>query len=138
MTKTGESTSHRKVLIVEDHKMNMRMFTDILEAHGYEVVQATDGEQGCAMAKEHGPDLILMDIQLPGMSGLQATEWLKRDEGLRNIPVVALTAFAMKGEQQAIRDVGCDGYVSKPFTIRGLVETVERHIGAETSTPLQP
>ena len=118
----------KTILIVEDNDVNMRLFTDILEMHAHTVLQATDGPKGLAIAREHRPDLILMDVQLPGMSGLDVTTELKRDAALRHIPVVALTAFAMKGDEERIRQAGCDGYLSKPIRLPAFLETVRRYI----------
>jgi two-component system cell cycle response regulator DivK len=123
---TGQCAA-RKVLIVEDNMLNMRLFNDLLEAHGYTVFQAMDGLEALSMARLHRPDLILMDIQLPEMSGLEVTEQLKADAELRGIPIVALTAFAMKGDEEKVRQAGCDGYLTKPISITGFIQTVERY-----------
>ena len=93
----------KTVLIVEDNELNMKLFHDLLEAHGYNTVQTRNGIEVMALAREHRPDLILMDIQLPEVSGLEVTRWLKDDEELRSIPVIAITAFAMKGDEERIR-----------------------------------
>ena len=98
----------QKVLIVEDNALNMRLFSDLLEASGYETLQCTDGGKAAALAVEEQPDLIIMDIQLPEVSGLEVTKWLKEDEELRAIPVIAVTAFAMKGDEEKIREGGCE------------------------------
>ncbi len=116
----------KKVLIVEDNELNMKLFNDLLEAHGYETLQTKDGFKAMEMAREHLPDLILMDIQLPEVSGLEVTKWLKDDETLRSIPIVAVTAFAMKGDEERIRQGGCEAYLSKPITVTTFIETV-RH-----------
>ena len=120
---------HKTVLIVEDDYLNMMFYNDVLEAHGYGTLQATDGAPVLAMAREHKPDLILMDMQLPGASGMDITRSLKQDEQARNIPVVAVTAMAMRGDEAKIRAAGCDGYLSKPIGVAGFIETVRRHIG---------
>lgn len=114
------------VLVVEDNYLNMKLFHDLLKMGGYNVLQAKDGMEGWRMAREQRPDLILMDIQLPGVSGLEVTKWLKDDEHLKSIPVVAITAFAMKGEEAKIREGGCDAYIVKPISLSDLLETVER------------
>ena len=93
---------------------------------GYNVLQAKDGMEGWRLAREQRPDLILMDIQLPGVSGLEVTKWLKDDENLKSIPVVAITAFAMKGDEAKIREGGCDAYIVKPISLHDFLETVER------------
>ena len=120
---------HKTVLIVEDDYLNMMFYNDVLEAHGYNTLQASDGRPVLAMAREHKPDLILMDMQLPGVSGMELTRSLKQDEEARNIPVVAVTAMAMRGDEDRIRAAGCDGYLSKPIGVAGFIETVRRHIG---------
>ena len=116
----------KTVLVVEDNDLNMKLFHDLLEAHGYSVLQAKDGMEGWRMAREHRPDLILMDIQLPGISGLEATKWLKADEALKSIPVIAITAFAMAGDEEKIREGGCDAYIVKPISLPNFLQTVER------------
>ena len=117
-----------KVLIVEDNELNMKLFNDLLEAHGYETLQTKDGFKALEMAREHTPDLILMDIQLPEVSGLEVTKWLKDDESLQTIPVVAVTAFAMKGDEERIREGGCEAYLSKPITVSTFIETVRQFL----------
>ena len=118
----------KKVLIVEDNDLNMKLFNDLLEAHGYFTLQTKDGVEALRMAREHRPDLILMDIQLPEVSGLEVTKWLKEDDDLRRIPVIAVTAFAMKGDEQKIRDGGCEAYIAKPISVAGFMRTVERFL----------
>jgi two-component system cell cycle response regulator DivK len=124
---TGRRTG-RKVLIVEDNELNMKLFNDLLEAHGYTTLQTKDGREALSIAREHRPDLILMDIQLPEISGLEITRQLKEDAELRGIPVVAVTAFAMKGDEEKIRQGGCEGYISKPISIAGFMKVVEHHL----------
>ncbi len=114
------------VLVVEDNNLNMKLFNGLLELGGYNVLQAKDGMEGWRMAREQRPDLILMDIQLPKVSGLEVTKWLKEDDGLKLIPVVAVTAFAMKGDGEEILDGGCDAYIVKPISIPDFLQTVER------------
>ena len=116
----------KKVLIVEDNELNMKLFHDLLEAQGYETLQTREGLQALALAREHHPDLILMDIQLPEISGLEVTKWLKEDEDLSHIPVVAVTAFAMKGDEERIREGGCEGYISKPISVSHFLDTISR------------
>jgi two-component system, cell cycle response regulator DivK len=124
---TGPRTA-RKVLIVEDNELNMKLFNDLLEAHGYTTFQTKDGREALNIARTHRPDLILMDIQLPEVSGLEITKRLKADEELRGIPVVAVTAFAMKGDEEKIRQGGCEGYIAKPISIAGFIKVVEHHL----------
>ena len=121
----------KTVLIVEDNELNMKLFNDLLEAHGYKTLQTRDGLSALDIAKEHMPDLILMDIQLPEVSGLEVTKWLKEDENLRAIPVIAVTAFAMKGDEEKIREGGCEAYISKPISVNSFLETVEKFAGDE-------
>jgi two-component system, cell cycle response regulator DivK len=109
-----------KVLIVEDNPANMTLVTFLVQTAGHTVVSATDAEAGLTLARTEHPDLILMDIQLPGMDGLEATQQLKRDDATRVIPVIALTALAMKGDEERIRAAGCDGYIAKPLVYRDL------------------
>ena len=117
------------VLIVEDNDLNMKLFRDLLEAHGYRTVHTRDGMDVLPMARKEQPDLILMDIQLPQVSGLEVTRWIKDDPELRSIPVVAVTAFAMKGDEERIREGGCEAYLSKPISVGKFIETVRRFIG---------
>ncbi len=119
----------RSVLIVEDNELNMKLFHDLLAAHGYNTIQTRNGLEALDLARMHRPDLILMDIQLPEVSGLEVTKWIKEDEELRNIPVIAVTAFAMKGDEERIRSGGCEAYISKPISVMTFLETVGRFIG---------
>jgi two-component system cell cycle response regulator DivK len=119
----------KTVLIVEDNELNMKLFHDLLEAHGYNTLETKDGREALKIAREHHPDLILMDIQLPEVSGLEVTKWIKEDETLRNIPVIAVTAFAMKGDEEKIREGGCEAYLAKPISVANFLETVEKFIG---------
>jgi two-component system cell cycle response regulator DivK len=118
----------KRVLIVEDNELNMKLFNDLLDAHGYETLQTRDGLEALNLAREHRPDLILMDIQLPEVSGLEITKWLKEDESLRAIPVVAVTAFAMKGDEEKIREGGCEAYIAKPISVDGFLSTVRQFL----------
>lgn len=119
----------KKVMIVEDNELNMKLFTDIIEATGYETVQTRSGLEALDLAREHNPDLILMDIQLPEVSGLEVTKWLKQDDDLHQIPVIAVTAFAMKGDEERIRQGGCEGYMSKPISVPKFIETIKSYLG---------
>jgi two-component system cell cycle response regulator DivK len=116
----------KTILIVEDNELNMKLFNDLLEANGFGTVQTRNGIEAIALARKHRPDLILMDIQLPEVSGLEVTRWLKEDPDLKAIPVVAITAFAMKGDEERIREGGCEAYLSKPISVAKFLETV-RH-----------
>ncbi|MGO8740059.1 response regulator [Rhodoblastus sp.] len=119
----------KTVLIVEDNELNMKLFNDLLEAHGYATVQTKSGVEAVGLARQHRPNLILMDIQLPEVSGLQVTQWLKDDPELAHIPVIAITAFAMKGDEEKIRRGGCEAYLSKPISVVKFLETVRNYIG---------
>lgn len=116
----------KKVLVVEDNDLNMKLFCDLLEAFDYESVPVRDGIDVLKLAREHRPDLILMDIQLPNVSGLDLTVQIKQDDELKMIPVVAVTAFAMKGDEQRIRDGGCEAYIAKPISIQRFIETIRQ------------
>lgn len=119
----------KKVMIVEDNELNMKLFNDLLEAKGYTTIKTSDGMQAVKLAREHKPDLILMDIQLPEVSGLEVTKWLKQDEELRTIPVVAITAFAMKGDEAKMREGGCEDYLAKPISVAKFLELVRKYAG---------
>jgi two-component system, cell cycle response regulator DivK len=118
------------VLVVEDNPSNMKLATFLLKSAGHTVLAATDAETGLTMARAEQPALILMDIQLPGMDGLQATALLKADEATCAIPVIALTALAMKGDEARIRGARCDGYIAKPMRYQDFLETVSAFLPA--------
>ena len=118
----------KTVLIVEDNELNMKLFHDLLEAHGYATVGTRNGIEALDLARKHRPDLILMDIQLPEVSGLEVTKWLKDDETLAHIPVIAVTAFAMKGDEERIRAGGCAAYIAKPISVAHFLETVRTYL----------
>lgn len=118
----------KKVMIVEDNELNMKLFDDLLGAHGYQTVKTRDGRQVLELARSHNPDLIIMDIQLPEVSGLEVTQWLKADPVLKAIPVIAVTAFAMKGDEEKIRQGGCEDYVSKPISITDFMKVVQKYL----------
>ncbi len=121
------------VLVVEDNELNMKLFHDLLEAHGINVMQLRDGRQVLETARANRPDVILMDIQLPEVSGLEVTQWIKADEDLKTIPVIAVTSFAMKGDEQKFRDGGCDDYISKPISVVKFMETVRKYLPVTTA-----
>jgi two-component system cell cycle response regulator DivK len=116
----------KKILIVEDNELNMKLFHDLLEVHGYTTLQTRDGREALSIAREHRPDLILMDIQLPEVSGLEVTRWIKEDDEIKSIPVIAVTAFAMKGDEEKIRNGGCEAYIAKPISVSTFLETIEK------------
>jgi two-component system, cell cycle response regulator DivK len=126
----GAGEMAKTVLIVEDNELNMKLFHDLLEAHGYRTVGTRNGIEALDLARLHRPDLVLMDIQLPEVSGLEVTKWLKDDPELRAIPVVAVTAFAMKGDEERIREGGCEAYLSKPISVGKFIETIRHFLGA--------
>jgi two-component system cell cycle response regulator DivK len=116
------------ILVVEDNPTNMTLAVFLLQSAGHTVLSAIDAEAGLTMARSERPNLILMDIQLPGMDGLEATALLKRDDATRAIPVIALTALAMKGDEERIRAAGCDGYIAKPMRYQEFIATVASHL----------
>ena len=118
----------KTILIVEDNDLNMKLFNDLLQANGYNTVQTKDGRETLDLARQHSPDLILMDIQLPEISGLEVTRMLKGDSALKGIPVIAVTAFAMKGDEEKIRDGGCEGYIAKPISVPNFLETISKFL----------
>lgn len=116
------------VLIVEDNELNKKLFRDLLEANGYKTLHTADAMEVLDLARTNKPDLILMDIQLPEVSGLEVTRWIKSDPDLLHIPVIAITAFAMKGDEEKIRSGGCEGYIAKPISVAGFLATVKRYL----------
>ncbi|MDD5331188.1 MAG: response regulator [Sulfuricella sp.] len=121
-----------RVLVVEDNPANMKLAVLLLEKAGYAVLQAKEAETGLALARAEHPDLILMDIQLPGMDGLTATRLLKNDAATAAIKIIALTAFAMKGDEENIRAAGCDGYIAKPIRYKKFLAEVETHLAGKS------
>lgn len=119
----------KRVMIVEDNELNMKLFRDIIEATGFETICTYSGLEALELARTNNPDLILMDIQLPEVSGLEVTKWLKEDDDLHHIPVIAVTAFAMKGDEERIRQGGCEGYISKPISVPKFIETIKSYLG---------
>ena len=125
-----EGAAAKTILVVEDNELNMKLFRDLLEVQGYRVLQTRDGMEALKLARQHRPDLILMDIQLPGVSGLEVTKWIKDDNTLKAIPIIAVTAFAMKGDEEKIRRGGCEAYLAKPISVMNFLKTVEQFLGA--------
>ena len=121
---------NKTVLIVEDNELNMKLFGDLLEANGYATLKTGNGIEAIELARTHRPDLIIMDIQLPEVSGLDVTRWLKEDDELRAIPIIAVTAFAMKGDEERIREGGCEAYLSKPISVTKFLDTVRTYLDA--------
>jgi CheY-like chemotaxis protein len=120
--------ANNKVLIVEDNEMNLELVTDLLEANGYEVVKAKDGAEALRLAEEDAPSLVLMDIQLPGMDGLEVTRQMKASEKTSNIKVIALTAHAMVGDEERAREAGCSGYIAKPIDTRNFISSISGYM----------
>jgi two-component system cell cycle response regulator DivK len=118
----------KTVLIVEDNELNMKLFNDLLEAHGYITLGTRHGLEALDLAQKHEPDLILMDIQLPEISGLDIIRRLKADDNMKAIPIIAVTAFAMKGDEERIREAGCEAYLSKPISVGKFLETVRQFV----------
>ena len=118
----------KTILVVEDNELNMKLFHDLLEAHGYNILQTRDGMEALKIARQHRPDLILMDIQLPEVSGLEVTKWIKEDDNLKSIPIIAVTAFAMKGDEEKIREGGCEAYIAKPISVTNFLKTVKQFL----------
>src|ERR1700723_3512136 len=118
----------KRVLIVQDNDLNMKLFHDLLEAHGYDILQTKDGMEALRLARLHHPDLILMDIQLPEISGLEVTKWIKEDDDLKSIPIIAVTAFAMKGDEEKMRGGGCEAYLPKPISVAYFIKTLKHFL----------
>ena len=116
----------KKILIVEDNDLNLKLFRDLLTAHGYDTIETKEGMEAISLTREQKPDLILMDIQLPEISGLDVTRRIKSDEAIHHIPIIAVTAFAMKDDEEKILSAGCQAYISKPISIVPFLNTV-RH-----------
>jgi len=123
-----DGTKQKTILIVEANEMNMKIFNDLLETHDYNILQTRNGMDALRMARENKPDLILMDIQLSEVSGLEVTKWIKEDENIRSIPVIAVTAFAMKGDEERIREGGCETYIIKPISVSHFLETIQKFL----------
>lgn len=121
----------KKVLVVEDNELNLKLFCDLLRAHGYEAVPVRDGTDALDRARETGPDLIVMDIQLPHITGLELIETIKTDAALKDVPIMAVTAYAAKGDEERIREAGAEAYISKPVTVSRFMEAVRALTGDE-------
>ena len=119
----------KTVMIVEDNELNMKLFRDLVEATGYQTIRTRNGLEALDLARDHMPNLILMDIQLPEVSGLEVTKWLKEDDALKHIPVIAVSAFAMKGDEERIRQGGCEAYISKPISVPKFIEVIKSFLG---------
>jgi two-component system cell cycle response regulator DivK len=124
----ARAATAKTVLIVEDNDLNMKLFHALLETRGYNVLQARDGMEGLRLARLHHPDLIIMDIQLPGVSGLVVAKSIKDDENLKDIPIIAVTAFALKGDEERMREGGCAAYLAKPISTPVFLKTVAQYL----------
>jgi two-component system cell cycle response regulator DivK len=127
----------QKILVVEDNELNLRLFCDLLRAHDYVAEPVRDGREALDRARAFAPDLVVMDIQMPHISGLELIERIKADEGLRRTPIMAVTAYAAKGDEERIRDAGAEGYVSKPISVMKFVEAVRALLDATTERPAE-
>ncbi len=119
----------KKVLVVEDNELNMKLFCDLLDAYGISTIESRDGLRAIEIAREELPDLIIMDIQLPDVSGLDLTRWIKDDESIAQIPIMAVTAFAMRADEDHVREAGCEAYMSKPIQMAPFIKTVQKLLG---------
>ena len=113
------------ILVVEDNEINMKLFHDLLKAHGYNILQTRDGWEALKLARQHKPDLVLMDIRLPDVSGMEVTKWIKDNDALKAIPIIAVTSFAMKGDEEKFRERGFDAYVAKPIFVADFLKTIQ-------------
>lgn len=118
----------KTILVIEDNQLNMKLVRSLIKMGSYEMIEAGDAETGIKLARENKPDLILMDIQLPGMDGLSATKILKGDGVLKDTPIIALTSHAMEGDDKKVREAGCDGYITKPIDTRNFLQTVTAYL----------
>ncbi|HTV90605.1 MAG TPA: response regulator [Stellaceae bacterium] len=128
------ASARKRVLVVEDNPLNMKLFSAMIAAEGYEVLEANSGQSGLEMAHRQRPDLIIMDIQLPGMSGLEVTQSLKADSETHDIPIIATTAFATRGDEETIMASGCDAYMAKPIAISQFLELIESLVARRPQT----
>jgi len=125
------SMENRTILVVEDNALNMKLVRSLFKMSKYDIIEAVDAETGIQLARECKPDLILMDIQLPGMDGLNASRIIKEDPSLKNVKIVALTSHAMEGDDKKAREAGCDGYIIKPIDIKNFLKTVDQFLNGE-------
>ncbi len=123
-----QRTETKTILIVEDNELNLKLFADLLGARGYETLQCPNGNDALKLAREHKPDLILMDVQLPEVSGLEVVKWIKEVDALKSIPIIVVTAFAMQGDEEKIMQSGCEAYISKPIVIAEFLETIDHFL----------
>jgi CheY-like chemotaxis protein len=120
--------ANKTVLVVEDNALNMKLVRSLLKIRNYGVLEAVDAETGIQLTRKHRPDLVLMDVQLPGIDGLKATQIIKGDPALKDIPVVALTSYAMQGDEEKAVKAGCTGYITKPLDTKAFLETIDEYL----------
>jgi two-component system cell cycle response regulator DivK len=135
LTDTAGEEPHnmtKRILIVEDNELNLKLFRDLLSANGYDTLETKDGVEAVSLTRNMQPDLILMDIQLPEISGLDITQKIKADPELKHIPIIAVTAFAMKDDEEKILAAGCEAYISKPISIEHFLTTIKQFLGETT------
>jgi two-component system cell cycle response regulator DivK len=127
----GAPSSHagKRILVVEDNELNLKLLNDVLEAHGYDVLATREGAVAIVWAEQYRPDLILMDLQLPDISGLEVTRQLKAGAATASIPIVAVTAFAMAGDEKRALEHGCDAYIAKPIDLRKFLDVIAGYVG---------
>ena len=125
----------KKILVVEDNELNMKLFCDLLDAFGFQTVESRDGLKAVDLARQHKPDLIIMDIQLPEVSGLDLTRWIKDDTSINKIPIMAVTAFAMRQDERLVREAGCEAYMSKPIQMMPFIDTVRKLTSPRSAPP---
>ena len=130
--------TNKKVLVVEDNELNMKLFCDLLDAFGFQTVESRDGLKAVDLARQHKPDLIIMDIQLPEVSGLDLTRWIKDDTSINKIPIMAVTAFAMRQDERLVREAACEAYMSKPIQMMPFIDTVRKLTGPRTAPTSPP
>jgi two-component system cell cycle response regulator DivK len=133
-----EHAAQKTLLIVEDNELNLKLYKDLLQTEGHKVLHTKDGGEAFEIALSVRPDLILMDIQLPEMSGLEITKWLKQQESTEETPVIAVTSSAMKGDEERIREGGCDGYMAIPISVATFLETIARFLGSDSGPSDSP
>ena len=128
MGTSKKPTKNKTILVIEDNELNMKLIRSLLQIGGYTILEVIDAETGIQMAREHLPDLILMDVQLPGMDGLSATRIIRKDPKLQHIPVIALTSYAMRGNGEKSQEAGCAGYITKPINTRSFLKMISQYL----------
>ena len=126
----------RKILVIEDNALNMKLVRSLLKIGKFEILEAEDAESGIQLMRQHLPDLVLMDVQLPGMNGLKATRIIKRDPTIKEIPIVALTSYAMQGDEEKAAEAGCSGYITKPIDTKSFLQVIDKYICSNSNEKL--